>query len=219
MNVTKISASARTTSGKGQARRLRREGLIPAVAYGKELDTLSLELSPKQLTDVLVSDYGTNSVLELDVDGRALKVLLADYQFHPITRELLHADFVQIHDDREVDVEVPLELTGKSQGVVMGGVLRQVFRRLPVRCLPKDIPVKVTHDITELELEQQVKAGDVSLPTGVAVRLPATQTIAAVVGEKAKDEPEAEAAAEGAAAPGADAPAADAKPAEEEKKA
>ena len=215
MEQIKIVASRRPDGGKGNARRLRATGHIPAVAYGKDLSATTLSVSPKDLMNVLGSEHGRNSVVELHVEGGdTLTALLADYQYHPVTRELLHADFLHIHMDKPVEVDVPLELTGKAKGVVTGGILRQVFRKLPIRCLPNQIPVKITHDVSELDLDDSVPVSALALSEGVSVRLPAEQTVAAVVTEKKRGEAEAEAAAEAApgAAPAGEATKADAKP-------
>jgi len=202
MDLRKVSVKTRGQSGKGPARRLRSEGLIPAIAYGKGQPAQPLSVSPKDLVEVIQSEYGRNTVLELEVDGAdKLTALLCDYQYHPVTRTLLHADFFKIALDQPVDVDVPLELTGKAKGVVIGGMLRQVYRKLPIRCLPRDIPVKFTHDITELEIGHTVTVGEVALPPGVTPRLPLDRTLVAVVAEKAPPEEEAPAAA--AAVPGA----------------
>src|SRR5262249_54846709 len=122
---------------------------------------------------------------------------------HPLSRELLHADFVQIHLDQPVNVDVPLELTGKPVGVVQGGILRQVFRKLPIRCLPDQIPVKITHDVTSLGLDGHVAAKDLALGEVLAVRFPPEKPVGATVTEKAHAEEEtpAPAAAAAAAAP------------------
>ena len=211
MDLLKISATRRDESGSGPARRLRAQDLIPAVAYGKETPATSLTVAPKDIVAILGSPHGRNTVLELDIGGSSLTALLTDLQYHPVTRQPLHVDFVQIHLDRPVDVLVPFELTGRAKGVVAGGVLRQIYRKLPVRCLPSDIPVKLSHDITELELNQHVLASELSLPEGVAVLLPPNQTVAGVGAEaKAPEEEEkaAAAAAAGEAAPAAAAPAA-----------
>ncbi len=173
----------------------------------------SLAVEPKDLLGVLKSEHGRNSVIELQVEGEGKRtVLLADYQYHPVTRAFLHADFLQIHLDRPVDVDVPFELTGKAKGVVVGGVLRQVFRKLPIRCLPEQIPVKIEHDVTELELDEHVAVRDLALPEGVSVRLDEGQTVAGVVTESKRveegEEAEAAAPTEGAAAAAA-APAAE----------
>jgi large subunit ribosomal protein L25 len=202
MELSKVPAKGRSESGKEAARRLRDQGMIPATAYGKELAAKSLAVSPKDLLGIIRSERGRNSVIELNVEGQgAMTVLLNDFQYHPVTRDLLHADFVQIHLDRPVDVDVPFELTGKAKGVVLGGTLRQVFRKLPLRCLPKDIPVKIQHDVTELELDDHVPAKDLKLPEGVEIRLPPERTVAAVVTESRRAEEET--AAPGAAAAGA----------------
>ena len=105
--------------------------------YGRAGGAQSLAVSPKAMHDVLASEYGRNNVIELALEGDTEQtVLLSDFQYHPITREILHADFLRIDVTQPVDVEVPFELTGKPKGVVLGGVLRQIFRKLPVRCLP-----------------------------------------------------------------------------------
>lgn len=209
MESIKVSASRRSESGKGAASRLRAIGKIPAVAYGKQLPAQALAVSPDTLKAVFASAYGNNAVIELDVEGKdKLTVLLRDYQYHPVSRQLLHADFVQIHLDQPVDVEVPLELTGKPAGIIKGGVLRQVFRKLPIRALPNDIPVKIVHDVTALDLDGHVAPKDLVLPQGVSVRLPPEQTVAAIVHEVVREEETATPAAGAAAAGAAAAPAA-----------
>src|SRR6266542_5636730 len=214
MQIIKLDANVRTQSGKSSAKRLRREGQIPAVAYGKDLETVALSLAPKGLHEILKSEHGQNTVVELGVGGKKITALLRDYALHPVTRELLHADFVEIKLDKPVDVEVPFVCKGKAAGVVLGGILRQVYRKLPIRCLPEKIPAVIEHDVTALNLGDHVKTSDLSLPAGVTVRLPADQTVAGVVApEKEKpEEMEAAGAAAGApvtaaAAPGAAAPA------------
>lgn len=198
MELRKVPATHRADAGKESARRVRKEGMIPAVAYGKELPAQPLAVSPKDLLAIIKSERGRNSVIELSVEGKStLTVLLNDFQYHPVTRDLLHADFLQIHMDRPVDVDVPFELTGKAKGVVLGGTLRQVFRKLPLRCLPSQIPVKIQHDVTELGIDDHVAAKDLTLGEGVSIRLPPERTVAAVVTESKRGEEEA------AAVPGA----------------
>lgn len=204
MELSKVMAARRTGSGKGASRRLRRDGMIPAVVYGKETPAEALAVSPRELLGVLNSELGRNSVIELAVEGEQKRtVLLADYQYHPVSRDLLHADFLQIHLDKPVLVDVPLELNGRPKGVVLGGVLRQVYRKLPIVCLPAQIPVKIEHDVSELGLDDHVAVRDLALPEGVTVRLPEARTVAAVVTETHRGEAEEapEAAPEAGAAP------------------
>src|SRR5689334_4671246 len=105
MQTIKINATRRQQSGKGGARRVRDTGRIPAIAYGKKLAALPLAVSPDQLHQVLASERGRNSVVEVEVEGQEkFTALLCDYQYHPISRSFLHADFLQISLDQEVDV-------------------------------------------------------------------------------------------------------------------
>ena len=208
MDIIKLDANLRSQSGKTSARRLRRDGRIPAIAYGKELPTVPLAVTPRGLTDILKSAHGQNTVVELTVENKKLTVLLREYTVHPVTREPLHADFVEIKLDKPVDVEVPFLCKGKAAGVILGGILRQVYRRLPIRCLPEQIPVVIEHDVTALNLGDHVKTSELTLPQGVTVRLPPDQTVAGVVApEKEKPEDvEATGAAPGAVPAGSQAP-------------
>lgn len=228
--MTTLKAQPRKAGGKSEARRVRRQGLVPAIAYGKGLPSTPITVAPKEVATVLKSDRGKNSVLELDVDGKKVLVMIRDFALHPVHRELEHVDFIEVALDKPVDVEVPLIATGKAVGVTKGGVLRIVHRNLPVRCLPDRIPVKLEADVTHLELGQHVATQDLKLPEGVTVRLLPEQTLIAVVApEKEVEEVVAPGAAPagGSVAPGAPgaAPAAgaaatagDAAPAKDEKK-
>jgi large subunit ribosomal protein L25 len=207
-----VNATPRTERGKGAARRLRNAGQIPAVAYGKDLAAMPLAIAPKDILTVLKSEHGQNSVLKMKAGDKDLLVMIKHFTVHPVTRSLEHVDFVEVKLDRMVDVDVPLFTTGKPVGVTAGGVLRQVFRTLPVRCLPDRIPLKLETDVTHLELGDHIATKDVKLPEGVEIRLAPELTLVAVVApEKEREEvaavPGAVAAA-GAAAPGAAAPAA-----------
>jgi large subunit ribosomal protein L25 len=202
MTTNTLDATIRTSGGKGPARRLRAEGKMPAVAYGGGLQATPVAVSPKELGRILVGEHGLNTVISLTLQGQVkISTLVVDYQIHPITRAFLHADFKKIDLDQPVDVEVKLELVGKAAGVTAGGEQHQVFRKLPVRCLPSQIPVKLTHDVTEVVLDSGVHVKDLKLPEGVQVLLPADRTVAAVVSKRKGKEDEEEAAkAEGAAA-------------------
>src|SRR5262249_14494156 len=104
METMKLSAETRQESSKGAVRRLRATRKIPAVAYGPKLETLQLTISPKDVTSVLATERGRNSVIELSVGAdRKLTVLLTDFQYHPVTRALLHADFREIKENEPID--------------------------------------------------------------------------------------------------------------------
>jgi large subunit ribosomal protein L25 len=217
-----VTANPRTETGKGAARRLRKSGHIPAVAYGKGLAATTLALSPKDVLTVLKSERGKNTVLQVKVDGgNDLVVMIKDYSYHPLTRSLQHVDLVEVKLDQPVDVEVPLVTTGKAAGVTLGGILRQVFRSLPVRCLPEHIPLKIEVDVTKLDVGQVISAKDLPLPEGVSIRLAPEQTVVAIVApEKDRNEEAAGAQAQagGKAPAAAGKAAAKAEPAKDAKK-
>ncbi|MCH2109968.1 MAG: 50S ribosomal protein L25, partial [Polyangiaceae bacterium] len=156
----------------------------------------SLSLEPEFLVEVLESQLGVNTIVELDIDGKdKVQAMIAEYQYHPVSRELLHADFVAVDESTHVEVRVPLVLVGRAKGIVLGGKLRQVFRELPVRCLPSQIPAAIEHDITELGIEETVAAGELKLADGVEVTLGEKQTVAMVATDRrAKAEEEEEGA-------------------------
>ena len=211
-----VKAESRIAGGKGAARRVRRSGFVPAVAYGKGLPSTSISVAPKEVSAILKSERGKNSVFELAMPDRKLVAMVRDFVLHPIARTLEHVDFIEVKLDQLVDVEIPLHTTGKSIGVTNGGVLRVVYRMLPIRCLPERIPVKVEADVTNLELGGHIATRDLSLPEGVVARIAPEQTIISVVAPEKEVEETPVAAAAGAAAPGAaGAPAAGAAPAGE----
>jgi len=195
MEPVKIEAIIRAGRGKGEARQLRRDGRIPAVAYGSGLKPLSISVSPIPIAELLKGKFGRNTLIELNVDGqKPLAALLGEFQYDPVTRALKHADFLHVRMDRPIEVSVPVNFTGRAAGVVLGGVLQQIFRTLPLSCTPDSIPASIEHDITLLEKGGFVTVADLQLPAGVQVRMPATQRLA-VIPMKARAVEETEEAA------------------------
>jgi large subunit ribosomal protein L25 len=240
MSFITVEATPRKAGGKTEARRLRREGKIPAVAYGKTLASTPLAVSPKDVLGVLRSERGKNTIIAMKgVPGQAdLTVMIREFTYHPVSRDLTHVDFVAVRPDQEVDVEVPLIPIGKAPGLAEGGVLRQVYRFLPVRCIAANVPGKLEVDIGHLHMGEAVHTKDIKLPEGVKPRIPMEQTVVAVAAPEAEKveevTPEQAAAAAaaagtapaagaapgapGAPAAGAPAPAAGAAPAKKEEK-
>ncbi len=200
-----VQAISRNAAGKGEVRRVRAQGHVPAVAYGKTLAATPIAVPPKEILAILRSEKGKNTVIKMGVNSADILVMVKDFSYHPVTRSLLHVDFIEVKLDQEVEIEIPVIVKGKAAGVVLGGVLRQVYRTLPVRSRPDVIPLNVEIDVTELKLNEAFAAKDVKLPEGVAVRLPPEQTVVSVVA------PEKDRAEDTAAAPGAPAAAAGAK--------
>jgi large subunit ribosomal protein L25 len=214
----KVDAQNRSSSGKGPARRLRASNKLPAIVYGPGKTAQSIAIDPKSVKTVLLQPMGRNTVFTLSIDGVDQLAMVKNFEHHPVTRDLLHADLYTVSLDRPVDVEVPLVLVGKSKGVAAGGILQQIFRKLPVRCTPDKIPAKLEVDITNVELHHAVATKALVLAEGVRVMLDANQTIVSVVAPE-KDRGEAAPAAGAAAAPAAGKDAKAAAPAKDAKAA
>lgn len=214
LNVSKLEAKSRTGSGKGPARRTRMAGLVPGVVYGKHLEKpLSIALDGKALRAAINTPKKLNTVLGLSIDGKEHIVLLKEYQMEPVSKDLLHADFIAVKENEQVKVKIPVVLTGKSVGVTEGGILSQMRRELEVWALPGAIPLNIEVDVTPMKIASAMHVNDIKLPAGITVKTNTNFTIAVVTAPEAEKvaEPTAAAApAAGAAAPaaGAAAPAA-----------
>ena len=195
MEFEKLTAQVRAGRKKGTARKLRRGGRIPAICYGQEAAPVALSLDPKELSDALSGPLGKNTVIQLTVEGDGANdsrlVMLQDHQYHPVERTVLHADFLQVSPDREVSVRVPFLLVGKSIGEQVGGVVMQVHRHLPVRCLPNAIPESLSIDVSTMDLGDLRKAADLELPEGVVLELESNLTVLSISAPTvAEEEPE-----------------------------
>ncbi|WP_049766430.1 50S ribosomal protein L25/general stress protein Ctc [Syntrophobacter fumaroxidans] len=156
-----LVAQTRTKSGKGPARALRRNEMVPAVLYGPKAETVSLSV-PRQRLERLLRDMGEESkLLRLTVEGDGTaemkQVLIREVQVHPVRRRFLHVDFYEVPLDHPIVVEVPVELLGEPVGVKKGGTLNLIQRMLSVRCLPGEIPEKVQVDVSKLDIGSSIQ--------------------------------------------------------------
>lgn len=176
-----IKGQARDKTGKGVARKLRAEGLVPAVVYGRQLaKPLSVAVSPKELRKAIQGARGFNTLLSLDIDGSQQLVLLKDYQQHPVSRDVLHVDFVGVKENEEVKVKVPVKLVGKHAGAIDGGMLSPGVREIEVFALPRAIPEVIEADVTPLKVNDVLHARDLKFPEGVRFDGRVNYTIATV---------------------------------------
>ncbi len=196
MEFEKLTAQVRAGRKKGTARKLRRNGMIPAVCYGPEAAPVALSVDPKELSEALSGPLGRNTVIQLTVQGDGAGdsrlVMLQDYQYHPIERSVLHADFLQIAPDREVAIQVPFILEGRSIGEQAGGVVMQVYRHLPVRCKPTAIPTDIRLEISEMDMGDLRKASDLELPDDVVLEIEQNLTLVSISAPTVVEEPEEE---------------------------
>jgi len=149
MKSISIKGSKRESVGKVSTKALRNAGMVPCVIYGgdKPVHFSSEEKAFKSL--VYTPNVYTASI---DVDGETIPAILQDIQFHPVTDKILHVDFYQIFDDKEITMNIPVRLVGKSKGVAIGGALRHNVRKMKVKALPANLPDFIEADITELEI-------------------------------------------------------------------
>src|ERR1700692_2254037 len=147
-----LEAQPREAGTKNHARRVRREGKIPAVFYGASKDALPVSVDPRHVLRILRSDSGHNTIFDLALDGgERTKAMIVDWQYEPIKGHLLHIDLKRIAMDRMLKVSVPILLKGEAEGVKQqGGILEQVLREVEVECLPGDIPASIEADVSEL---------------------------------------------------------------------
>ena len=161
MKVAQLSGSPRANVGKKDAKALRDAGQVPCVLYGQGTQT---HFSVKDISIEKLVYNPDVFQFELDVDGKKTKAIIQEVQQHPVTDKIMHVDFLELDEKKPVKVALPVRLTGLSRGVMAGGKLMQVFRRLKVIGLPGELPDAVTIDITKLRIGQSVRVGD--LETG-----------------------------------------------------
>ncbi len=194
-----IQARPRSQRGKNEARRLRATGAAPAVLYGAGGGSVPVAVSPKELTKILNSPTGHNTIFNLAVEGgETVPVMIVDWQNDPIKETLLHIDLKRIDLNRRLRVKVPIHHVGEPKGVkLQGGLHELITREVEIECLPDQIPEEFTVDVSELMIGQSIRAGDLKLEEGVRLVSAPDSVISHVVALKAEEA--AAPAAEGAA--------------------
>jgi len=197
-----VEARPREAGRKNDARRLRSSGMIPAVVYGAGQPAQAIAVDPRQMSRILHSESGHNSIFDLRLDGKSAKVMIVDWQYEPIKGALLHVDLKRIAMDKALRVSVPIILRGEAPGVkVQGGILEQVLREVEIECLPADIPSHIDADVSQLMFGQVVRVSDLPHTGRIRFITDQGQSVAHVVAVKEVAAPApAEGAVEGAAA-------------------
>jgi large subunit ribosomal protein L25 len=188
-----LKAEARAQVGKGSARELRRNGLIPAVIYGDKQDPVSIALSRKDVTKKIHDGGFLTTLVTIEVDGKKYNVLPKDYQLDPVRDFLMHVDFLRVSKNTQVTVEVPVHFENeeKSPGLKRGGVLNVVRHAVECHCPANAIPEALVVDLTGLEIGDGIHISHVTLPEGVHPTITdrdfTIATIAAPAGLKSDD--------------------------------
>jgi large subunit ribosomal protein L25 len=164
-----LEATRRDTIGKNEARRTRREGLVPAVLYGATSDgareATAIAVNPRALLRILHSESGANTLISLQLAGAGdTRVLVKEFQLDPVSHEVLHADFYRVAMDRALQVTIPVIVKGEPKGVKQqGGVLEFIRREIEIECLPGDIPENVEVNVDELMLHQGIRVRELTV--------------------------------------------------------
>src|SRR4029079_366198 len=198
MELSKVNVDVRSAAKKGAARRVRSGGSVPGVLYGRKREPIAVTFNEKELISSLDKDKRRNTVLTLTVrDGgksEDVTAMVRDAQINPLSRRLVHVDFLAVDLNAEVRVTVPLLLTGKAVGVTNGGNLHQSMHLVPIAAKPAAIPTRLEVDVSALDIGDARHVSDLKLGEGVRVVLDAKEAIASVVAPKAEKVEEAAAA-------------------------
>jgi large subunit ribosomal protein L25 len=189
MAQSQLTVAPREGLGKGDARSLRRQGLVPGVVYGKGMTSCTVAVDPKALKQALATEAGWNTLITLKgpgaVDGKV--VILKDMQVHPLRREPVHYDFQALDLGQKVHVMVPVHAIGKSKGEKLGGQLQIIRHELEVVCLPTAIPTSIDINVAELNVGDVVHIEDIQLPAGTEVPHEVNFTVITVTGHKPEE--------------------------------
>ena len=186
-----VAAERRDSRGKNEARRLRVKGFAPAVLYGANRPALAVSVSPKDVTKILRSSTGHNTIFNLTIQGvEDTPAMIVDWQSDPVRDTLLHVDLKRIDLSKRIEVKVRVQTTGEPEGVkVQGGLLEIVTREVEIECLPNEIPDSFTVDVSALLIGQNLRAGEIPLAGSMKLLSSPEQVIAHVVVMKAEAEP------------------------------
>jgi large subunit ribosomal protein L25 len=199
-----VEAAPRETRGKNAARRVRNTGHVPAVLYGGKGGPQALQVNTKQVSAILRSAMGHNTILTVKTGDAEHSAILKDWQVDPVKGTLIHVDLLRVAMDVLMRVKVPVHTFGEPQGVkLQGGIFEMVTREVEIECLPADIPTEFRMDVSPLMMGMQLRAGDIQLdPQKMKLLSDPQRVLAHVVALRVEEEKPAEAvAAEAAAAP------------------
>lgn len=191
METVEIQIEPREAGTKGKAKRLRRDGKLPGVFYGPKAQTVPLEVDRKDFMS-RVADLEGSHLIRIKSGSPLLAdkvALVKEMQFHPVTGEVLHADFYEVDLSAKIRVKVPLHFVGKAVGVVRGGILQPIVREVEVECLPMDIPEFFNVEVSELDIGDSLHVTGLAMPEGVVAASESDLTLVTVVPPSIEEAP------------------------------
>ncbi|HVL64629.1 MAG TPA: 50S ribosomal protein L25/general stress protein Ctc [Actinomycetota bacterium] len=181
MAEVRLKAIKREDTGKGSARKARAAGRVPGILYGRGMQPVPLAVDRREFVTALHTDAGINVLLDIDLDGQTTLALTRDLQRDPVKGTLLHADFLAIDRKTEIDVEVPVHLTGEPAGVKEGGVLEHPLFSVHLKCLPGAVPESIEVDVAALAIGDSLRVGDLPKSGDYEIVTDAETVVASVV--------------------------------------
>ena len=202
MERMQVTAQPRTVATKGQLKALRKSGAVPGIVYGKKTDPIPVTVDSKDITAILQSPSGVNTLVDLNVDGNKETVMIKE-----LTRDILladrylHVDFLRISLRDKLEVQVTITLVGEAVGVKDGGILQQQLREVTLKCLPTSIPESVELDISGLAIGESLTVADLTVPADSEFISEADEVIVSIIAPRVEEEAEAAEEAEDTEAP------------------
>lgn len=211
-----LQAEKREVKGTTASKRLRRSGIVPGVIYGSSQREYMIQLDSKAFFDLAKKQGSQNFLVNLEIEGadeKTKRAIVQDIQRDPLSGQLIHVDFRAVSDDETIHAVVPIHLTGEPAGVKSGGILEHLIHEIEIHCRPDDLPDAIENDVSELDLGESLRVGDLNLPDGVTTKMDdevlvglVTQTRASVsAGGGGEDSEEGEAAEGGEESEGGEA--------------
>jgi len=185
-----LAASPRDGTGKGVARKLRAVGQVPAVVYGKDVESIHLVVDAREAEHLFQGISVGSTIVDLKIEGekKPVSTLVREVQVHPFRPALIHIDFMRITAGVAVEVEVPLHVEGQPEGVrVDGGTLEQVIHLIPVKCIPSKIPEALTLDVTALQIGDSLHVSDLETDDDVQILMDEDQTLVSISAPRAEE--------------------------------
>jgi large subunit ribosomal protein L25 len=177
MNI-KINAEKRDLGKRSDLTELRKEGFIPGIIYGAGQQGIKIAFNARDYTREYKKSIGAVAFFDITVDGKTYKTFIKEKQIHPLTREVVHIDFLELHKGKSITIDVPINFVGEALGIKEGGVFEIIHRTIQVTCLPKDIPEEIRFDISSMNIGDSIHLGDLDISEDIATDLSAEITIA-----------------------------------------
>ncbi len=200
MNI-KINAEKRDLGKRSDLTELRKEGFIPGIIYGAGQEGIKIAFNARDYTREYKKSIGAVAFFDITVDGKTYKTFIKEKQIHPLTREVVHIDFLELHKGKPITIDVPINFTGEAIGTKEGGVFEIIHRAIQVTCLPKDIPEEISFDISNMDIGDSIHLKDLNISEEMNTDLSNEITIAILsvpkVIEEVVEEVEGEEGAEG----------------------